>query len=155
VISSRGQLAGRYDERMLSKTKSALMYTAGRDPLVFTASGVRFGCALGMETHYPELFSAYEEHDVDCVLFSTHGNPETPRIFAIEAAGHAAANSLWISYAGPVADDAPPAGLVTPDGAWAVQCAAGAPGLAVADVTTSTDSPARAWRRIARTGLRG
>jgi predicted amidohydrolase len=45
VISSRGQLTGRYDERMLSKTESALMYTAGRDPLVFTASGVRFGCA--------------------------------------------------------------------------------------------------------------
>jgi len=150
VISSRGQLIGRYDERMLSRTKSALMYAAGRDPLVFTAAGVRFGCALGMETHYPELFSAYEEHDVDCILFSTHGNPDVPRIFAIEAAGHAAANSLWISYAGPAAADTPPAGLVTPDGAWAAQCAAGTPGLAVADVTTSTDSPARRWRRTAR-----
>ena len=53
VISSRGRLIGRYDERMLSKTKSTLMYTAGRDPLAFTASGVRFGCALAMETHYP------------------------------------------------------------------------------------------------------
>ena len=67
--AARDQLTGRYDERMLSRTKSALMYTAGRDPLVFTASGVRFGCALG---------------------------------------------------------------------------------LAVADVTTSTDSPARRWRRTAR-----
>jgi predicted amidohydrolase len=151
VISSRGRLVGRYDERMLSKTKSTLMYTAGRDPLVFTASGVRFGCALGMETHYPELFAAYEERDVDCILFSTHGNPEVPGIFAIEAAGHAAANSLWVSYAGPAADDTPPAGLVTPDGTWAARCAAGAPGLAVAEVTTSTDSPARVWRRTART----
>jgi len=155
VISSQGQLTGRYDERMLSRTKSTLMYTAGRDPLAFTASGVRFGCALGMETHYPELFCAYEEHDVDCILFSTHGNPEVPRVFAIEAAGHAAANSLWVSYAGPAADDAPPAGLVTPEGTWAVQCAAGTPGLAVTDVTTSTDSPARVWRRAARTSLRG
>jgi predicted amidohydrolase len=136
---------------MLSKTKSRFMYAAGRDPLVFTASGVRFGCALGMETHYPELFAAYEEQDVDCVLFSTHGNPETPGIFAIEAAGHAAANSLWVSYAGPASDDAPPAGLVTPDGTWAARCEASAPGLAVADVTTSTDSPARVWRRTART----
>ena len=93
---------------MLSKTKSTLMYTAGRDPLVFTAAGIRFGCALGMETHYPELFAAYEEQDVDCILFSTHGNPEVPGIFAIEAAGHAAANSLWVSYAGPAAADAPP-----------------------------------------------
>jgi predicted amidohydrolase len=151
VISSRGRLIGRYDERMLSKTKSTFMYTAGRDPLVFTAGGVRFGCALGMETHYPELFAAYEEQDVDCILFSTHGNPETPGIFAIEAAGHAAANSLWVSYAGPASDDAPPAGLVTPDGTWAARCTAGAPGLAVTDVTTSTDSPARVWRRTART----
>jgi predicted amidohydrolase len=154
VISSRGRLIGRYDERMLSKTKSTLMYTAGRDPLAFTASGVRFGCALGMETHYPEVFAAYEEQDVDCVLFSTHGNPEVPGIFAIEAAGHAAANSLWVSYAGPAADDTPPAGLVTPDGTWAARCAAGVPDLAVTDVTTSTDSPARVWRRTARTSLR-
>jgi predicted amidohydrolase len=151
VISSRGRLIGRYDERMLSKTKSTLMYAAGRDPLVFTAGGVHFGCALGMETHYPELFAAYEEQDVDCILFSTHGNPEVPGIFAIEAAGHAAGNSLWVSYAGPVATDAPPAGLVTPDGTWAARCAPGAPALAVAHVTTSTDSPARVWRRTART----
>ena len=154
VISGRGRLIGRYDERMLSKTKSTFMYAAGRDPLVFTASGVRFGCALGMETHYPELFVAYEELDVDCVLFSTHGNPETPGIFAVEAAGHAAANSLWVSYAGPVADGAPPAGLVTPDGTWAARCAVGEPGLAVANVSTSTDSPARVWRRTVRTSLR-
>ncbi|HEY0938433.1 MAG TPA: carbon-nitrogen hydrolase family protein [Trebonia sp.] len=150
VISHRGQLTGRYDERMLSKTKSTFMYTAGRSPLVFTVSGVRFGCALGMETHYPELFAAYEEQDVDCVLFSTHGNPEVPGIFAVEAAGHAAANSFWVSYAGP-ADDGPPAGLVDPDGTWVARCGAGTPGLAVADVTTSTGSPARVWRRTART----
>jgi predicted amidohydrolase len=153
VISSRGELAGRYDERMLSKTKSTFMYTAGRDPLTFTASGVRFGCALGMETHYAELFSGYEEQDVDCILFSTHGNAELPGIFAVEAAGHAAANSLWVSYAGLAADNAPPAGLVAPDGTWAAQCVAGAPGLAVTDVDTSTGSPARVWRRTARTTL--
>jgi len=64
--------------------------------------------------------------------------------------GPAAANSLWISYAGPAAADAPPAALVTPDGALAAQCAAGTPGLAIADVTISTDSPARRWRRTAR-----
>jgi predicted amidohydrolase len=151
VISSQGRLAGRYDERMLSKTKSTLMYTAGRDPLVFTAAGLRFGCALGMETHYPELFTAYEEQDVDCVLFSTHGNTEFPGIFAIEAAGHAAANSLWVSYAGPAEPDAPPAGLAAPDGTWATRCAPGTPGLAIADVTTSTGSMARVWRRTART----
>jgi predicted amidohydrolase len=153
VISSRGRLAGRYDERMLSKTKSALMYTAGREPLAFTAGGVRFGCSLGMETHYPELFTAYEEQDVDCVLFSTHGNAEAPGIFAVEAAGHAAANSLWVSYAGPSGPGEPAAGVAGPDGTWTARCAPGSPGLALTDVATCTGSPARVWRRTARSSL--
>lgn len=40
------------------------MYAPGRDPLVFTARGMRFGCALGVETHHAELFPAYEELDL-------------------------------------------------------------------------------------------
>ena len=71
VISHRGGLAGRYDERMLSKTKLTFMYRAGTRPLVFEARGMRFGCTLGMETEYPELFIAYERADVDCVAL--HG----------------------------------------------------------------------------------
>jgi hypothetical protein len=97
------------------------MYTAGRAPLTFTAAGVRFGCALGMETHYPELFTAYEQQDVDCVLFSTHGNAEFPGIFAVEAAGHAAANSFW------AATPAPPRTTRRPPG-WSPRTAPGPPG---------------------------
>jgi len=131
-----------------------LLLTAARRGFRYPdrAAGVRFGCALGMETHYPELFSAYEEQDVDCVLFSTHGNAESPGIFAVEAAGHAAANSLWVSYAGPAGG--PPAGLVDPDGTWAARCTADGAGLAVAEVSSSTGSPARVWRRTARSSLR-
>lgn len=122
AISGRGEVIGRCDERMLSRTKATLMYAPGRDPLVFTAHGMRFGCALGMETQLAELFLAYEELDVDCVLFSTAGNPETPGVFAIEAAGHAAANSIWISYAGPAQAGHPPARVIRPDGKWASRC---------------------------------
>ena len=43
IISSRGRVSGRYDERMLSKTKATFMYSPGRQPLVFTARGIRFG----------------------------------------------------------------------------------------------------------------
>lgn len=100
VISGRGAIAGRYDERMLSRTKSLYTYAVGTRPLAFEIGGVRFGCALGMESQYPELFAGYERDDVDCVLLSTAGNPEFPEVFAVEAAGHAAANSLWVSYAG-------------------------------------------------------
>jgi predicted amidohydrolase len=155
VISDLGQLAGCYAERMLSRTKATFMYSPGNGPLVFTARGLRFGCALGMETHYAEVFSAYEELEVDCVLFATHGNAETPGVFAVEAAGHAAANSFWVSYAGVAEEGHPPAGLLTPEGTWAARCTTHGTELAVADVVSDRDSPARAWRRAARAAIRG
>jgi predicted amidohydrolase len=108
VIFGRGAIVGRYDERMLSRTKSLYMY-AGTQPLVFEVGGVRFGCALGMESQYPELFAGYERDDAHCVLLSTAGNPEFPDVFGVEAAGHAAANSLWVSHAGGVGGHRPPA----------------------------------------------
>ncbi len=153
VISSRGAIVGRYDERMLSRTKSLFMYAAGTRPLVFEVGGVRFGCVLGMESQYPELFAAYERDDVDCVLLSTAGNPEFPEVFAVEAAGHAAANSLWVSYAGPVGPHHPPAGVVTPNGAWTARCAsADHDGMVLTEIDTSTGERARTWRRAVRVG---
>ena len=155
VISDQGQLTGCYAERMLSRTKATHLYSPGTEPLVFTARGLRFGCALGMETHYAEVFSAYEELDVECVLFSTHGSPEAPGVFAVEAAGHAAANSFWVSYAGVAGEGHPPAGLLTPEGNWAARCRSTDAELAVADVVADPASPARAWRRAARAAIRG
>lgn len=73
VISDDGAITTRYDERMLSNTKVSHMYTPGSAPVTFTVDGVRFGCALGMEAVFPEVFLEYERLDVDCVLFSTHG----------------------------------------------------------------------------------
>ncbi|MFJ1895974.1 carbon-nitrogen hydrolase family protein [Streptomyces sp. NPDC088115] len=73
VISDRGEVATRYGERMLSHTKVSYMYAPGSAPVTFEADGVRFGCALDMEAHFPELSGAYERLDVDCVLFSTTG----------------------------------------------------------------------------------
>jgi predicted amidohydrolase len=156
VVSDRGQVTGRYDERMLSRTKAAFMYAPGSAPLVFTVNGLRFGCALGMETHYAELFLAYEELGADCVLFSTAGDPGSPGVFAIEAAGHAAANSLWVSYAGPAQEDHAPAGLLTPEGTWAARCATHDADLAIAEITGGAAAAAREWRRVSRaaTGAR-
>jgi predicted amidohydrolase len=150
VISRRGALVGRYDERMLSQTKSRFMYRAGTRPLVFEARGLRFGCALGMETQYPELFAAYERAEVDCVLVSTAGNPELPEVFAIEAAGHAAANSYWLGYSGPANAGDPRSGVVSPTGAWAARCSTADEGIAVAEIDTTTGAYARSWRRSAR-----
>jgi predicted amidohydrolase len=117
VVSDNGTIATRYDERMLSNTKVSHMYTPGSAPVTFTVDNVRFGCAMGMEAAFPEVFLEYERLDVDCVLFSTHG-PGTPANngpFALQSQALAAANSYWVSYAG-TAQDAPnaPSGVITP-----------------------------------------
>lgn len=53
VVSDRGELVTRYDERLLSNTKISFMYAPGAIPVTFEVDGIRFGCALGMETHFP------------------------------------------------------------------------------------------------------
>ncbi|XVV13872.1 carbon-nitrogen hydrolase family protein [Actinoplanes sp. CA-131856] len=157
VIADDGTIATRYDERMLSNTKVSHMYTPGSEPITFTVDGARFGCALGMEAVYPEIFGEYERLDVDCVLFSTHGPgvPTNNGPFALQSQALAAANSYWVSYAG-TAQDAPnaPSGIVTPTGDWLTRCPP-APSAAIvtADLDLSAENYARPWRRVARSGL--
>lgn len=43
VISDRGELVTRYDERLLSNTKVSFMYSPGKSPVTFEVDGVRFG----------------------------------------------------------------------------------------------------------------
>jgi predicted amidohydrolase len=157
VISDEGRIATRYDERLLSNTKVSHMYTPGSAPVTFTVDGVRFGCALGMEAAFPEVFGEYERLDVDCVLFSTHG-PGTPLNngpFALQARGLAAANSFWVSYSG-TAQDAPnaPSGVISPDGDWLTRCPADpVTALATTDLDLGAENHGRPWRRVARSGL--
>ena len=151
VISDQGELVTRYDERMLSNTKLSFMYTPGSVPVTFEVDGMRFGCTLGMEAHYPELFIEYERLNVDCVLFSTTGGGP----FAAEIAGHAASNSFWTSFAVHAQHSTEaPAGIVAPDGTWVARATPGVvPTLAVAEISTDPSNPARPWRRTARQGL--
>jgi predicted amidohydrolase len=157
VISDDGTIATRYDERMLSNTKVSHMYTPGSTPITFTVDGVRFGCALGMEATFPEVFLEYERQDVDCVLFSTHG-PGTPTNngpFALQSQALAAATSYWVSYA-TTAQDAPnaPSGIITPTGDWLTRCPPDpTPAITTADLDLTTENQARPWRRAARSGL--
>jgi predicted amidohydrolase len=157
VISDRGAIATRYDERMLSNTKVTHMYTPGSAPVTFTVDGVRFGCALGMEATYPEVFLEYERLDVVCVLFSTHG-PGTPLNngpFALQAQALAAANSYWVSYAG-TAQDAPnaPSGVIAPTGDWLTRCPSEpVDAVATTNLDLAAENHARPWRRVARSGL--
>jgi len=157
VISDRGELVTRYDERLLSNTKISFMYSPGKNPVTFEVDGLRFGCSMGMELHYPEIFTEYERHDVDCVLFSTTGEaPSAPSLaFAAEALGHAASNSYWISFSAHAPQSVTvPSGIAAPDGQWAVQCpTSGEAAIAVTTIRNDPESPARPWRRNARANL--
>ena len=163
VISDRGQLVNRYDERLLSRTKLSFMYTPGSGPVTFEVDGLRFGCAMGIEVHFPEVFAEYERLDVDGVLIST-GPGQTPggtAAFATEAQAHAATNSLWVSFAMAAQHSAAaPAGTIAPAGSWAAQCPGdGHPAVAIADLDNRPESidiavaKARPWRRLARAGV--
>jgi predicted amidohydrolase len=163
VISDRGELVTRYDERLLSNTKLSFMYAPGSGPVTFEADGLRFGCAMGIEVHFPEVWAEYEHLDVDGVLFST-GPGQTPdgtAAFATEARAHAATNGLWVSFAMSAQHSpAAPAGIIAPDGCWAARCPAdGHPTLAIADIDNRPESidiavtKARPCRRQARAGI--
>ena len=154
VINDTGQVATRYDERMLSFTKHTYMYSPGSRPVVFDVDGVRFGCALGMESVYPEVFLAYERAGVDCVLFSSHG---ASAAFGRQVQGHASTNSLWVSYATSCPESAVSArsGIADVDGTWIAQCADSAePTIDLADINTAAENLARPWRRAARANHR-
>lgn len=153
VVADDGRLAARYDERMLSRTKRTFLHSPGRDAVTFEVDGLAFGCALGLETHFPEIFGDYERRDVAAVLFSTSGeSPEAAGPFAAEVRGHAAAHRLWIGYAAHAPQSvAEPSGIAGPDGRWHARGpATGAAGLAVADIAAMSDDGARRWRRAAR-----
>lgn len=154
VVSDRGELVTRYDERMLSNTKISFMYTPGSIPVTFEVDGFRFGCTLGMESHFPEIFIDYERLDVDCVLFSTISPTDGPA-FAVEMQGHAASNNYWASFSVAAQHgQTAPSGVVAPGGRWAVQCPAdGTPSIAVVDLDNNPGDPARPWRRTARAGI--
>ena len=156
VLSDRGELVTRYDERMLSKTKVSYMYAPGSSPATFEVDHYRFGCALGMESHFPEIFLEYEQLGVDCVLVSTTGGflSDAP-LFAAEACGHAATNSYWISFSVPVSQSrGAPSGIVAPNGVWATQCAPdGSSAVTTFDIVVDPSDYSRPWRRTARSGV--
>ncbi len=156
VISDRGELVTRYDERMLSKTKLSFMYAPGSAPVTFEIDGYRFGCALGMESHFTENFAAYEALDVDCVLFSTTGGFLTDApMFAAGTCGHAATNHYWISFSVPSAHSpGAPSGIIAPNGVWAARCATdGSSDVATFDIVVDPADFSRRWQRAIRSGI--
>lgn len=160
VISPSGAVVTRYDKRFLSNTEITWMYTPGTEPIVFEAEGLRFGCALCIEVHFPEILAEYERLDADCVLVSVMvDDPVRPVI----ARAYAALYSYWVGYSTPAQySRSAPAGIVAPGGHWIARCPAnGQPAVTVADLDSGSSDPdidvalrlARPWRRTARAGL--
>jgi predicted amidohydrolase len=158
VVSDEGKVVARYDERTLSTAKVTYMYTPGTEPVTFEVDGYRFGLTLGMDVHFPELFSAYDQLDVDGVLvsYSTTGTPKNDRA-ATEARGHAAANCYWISLAvaaNPESDI--DSGVIDDMGDWVAEGLSDSrPAIAVAELNRDQGlSPAaHDWRRQARSRI--
>lgn len=157
VISDTGEIAGRYDKRLISWSEVNDWYVPGAEPLAFEVDGFRFGCVLCIEVQFPELFVEYAKAGVDCLLFSSFSRDE---MFAVQAQGHAACGAYWIAFSIPAqCSNAAPSGLVGPDGRWLVRApAAGQPALVVADLDRKAESlfvalnHARPWRARARSG---
>ncbi|MES0022407.1 MULTISPECIES: carbon-nitrogen hydrolase family protein [unclassified Mesorhizobium] len=157
IFSASGELLTRYDKRFLSHSEVTDWYTPGTEPIIFEADGYRFGCAICIESQFPEVFSEYERLGTDAVLFSSYGIPE---YFQAALRAHAGLNCLWISAATP-AQKAPkgPAGILGPDGKWSALCPA-SPIPCYAVAVLDRDDPdydvplqkARPWRAKARLG---
>jgi predicted amidohydrolase len=122
VVSDQGNVVARYDERTLSTTKITWMYTPGKQPVTFEVDGYRFGLALGLDVLFPELFTEYDQLDVDGVLVSYSTNSSGNETVETKARGCAATNNYWISLAVPAnAAAGVESGVIDPHGNWAVE----------------------------------
>jgi predicted amidohydrolase len=156
VINDRGELADRYDKRLVSHAEITGFYTPGDHACTFEVDGFRFGCLLCIEVNFPELWLEQRELGVDCVLFSTYS--EDP-IFEVIARGHAAANGYWVSIAVP-AQCAPagPSAVVGPHGYVLKHARSDRPEVICVDLDRTDPeldvalNKARPWRETARAG---
>ena len=159
VISEEGVLVGRYDKRLCSHAEMTHWYSPGVRPLVFEVDGFKFGAALCIELHFPELFAEYEHLGVDCVLFSAYSDEP---MFAIEARAHAATNNYWLSLATPAqCSGGLPSGLIGPDGEFiSLTSSDGQPGITCSEIDREEPrysiplTKARPWRTAARARFR-
>ncbi|HEX9872659.1 MAG TPA: carbon-nitrogen hydrolase family protein, partial [Candidatus Tectomicrobia bacterium] len=95
-------------------------YTPGTEAITFDIDGYIFGCAICIESQFPEVFIEYEKLGVDAILFSSYGLPE---YFQVALRAHAGLNCIWISSATPAQEASKgPAHVIGPDGNWIDQC---------------------------------
>ncbi|WP_432885599.1 carbon-nitrogen hydrolase family protein [Kribbella sp. CA-245084] len=147
VVSDKGQMVARYDERALSTTKVTWMYTPGTEAVTFEVDGYRFGLALGLDVLFPELFTEYDRLGADTVLVSYASTNGRNEHIGVQARGTAANNTCWISLAVTANPETGlVAGVTSPKGEWLAQASEGGrPAIAVTDLQPSE------WSQVGRT----
>lgn len=98
IFSGPGALLTRYDKRFLSNSELGGWYTPRAAPIVVEVNGFRFGCAICIESQFPEIFSDYERMGIDGLIFASYGLPPH---FQIALRAHAGLNCLWFAAATP------------------------------------------------------
>lgn len=136
VVSDKGRLVTRYDERALSTTKVSWMYTPGSEPVTFEVDGYRFGLALGLDVIFPEIFTEYDRLGADAVLVSYASINGPNGHIGVQAQGTAANNTYRISLAVTANPETGlVAGVTDPRGRWVAQAPEdGRPAIAIADL---------------------
>jgi predicted amidohydrolase len=136
VVSDKGRLVTRYDERALSTTKVRWMYTPGSEPVTFEVDGYRFGLALGLDVIFPEIFTEYDRLGADAVLVSYASINGPNGHIGVQAQGTAANNTYRISLAVTANPETGlVAGVTDPRGRWVAQAPEdGRPAIAIADL---------------------
>lgn len=155
AIGDDGETVARYDKRLLSHSELQGWYTPGEGAVAFEVDGYRFGCAICIETQFPELFLDYERMGVDAILFPSMS---MPAFFQTSTLAHAGHNCVWIAAATCAeASGQGTGGLAGPNGKWLARCGEGET-LAIADIDRSDPkldialNKARPWRAEARRG---
>jgi predicted amidohydrolase len=136
VVSDKGRLVTRYDERALSTTKVTWMYSPGAEPVTFEVDGYRFGLALGLDVMFPELFTEYDRLGADAVLVSYASTNGPNGHVGVQAQGTAANNTYRISLAVTANPETGlVAGVTDPRGQWVAQAPEdGRPAIVIADL---------------------
>ncbi|MFZ5949252.1 MAG: carbon-nitrogen hydrolase family protein [Candidatus Rifleibacteriota bacterium] len=155
LINDRGELAGRYDKRLISNTELKSWFTPGKNPLVFEVDGYRFGLASCIEINFPEIFMDYGNQNVDCILCSSYSENQ---LFKTLAQAHASFNCCWFSLVVPAnVSHSMPSLACGPDGRVIKTAKKNTRGLTVFEIVPDEPSfaialqRARLWRQKVRT----
>ncbi len=154
VIADDGSIHTRYDKQWCSYNETTNWYTPGKGLCTFEVDGWKFGCAICIEIQFPELFMAYREAKIDCMLYSVYRDD---RMFGIQAQGHAACNNYWFSIANAQqASENLTSKMIGPNGQIQASCPSNASTFCLSTLDESEPDfdialhKARPWRAIAR-----